>query len=66
MTILKALPVLYCSFFISLKAVGEVSEIIGNYKKEKKKVTKGLTFILDLTWVIQKQRYICLAVLSAV
>lgn len=33
--------------FISLKAVGEVSEIIGNYKKEKE-VTKGLTFILDL------------------
>lgn len=37
MTILKALPVLYCSFPIGLKAVGEVAEIINNYKKKKKK-----------------------------
>lgn len=30
MTILKALPVLYCALIISRKAVGEVPEIIGN------------------------------------
>lgn len=36
MTILKALPVLYCALRISGKAVGEVPEIIANHNKEIK------------------------------
>lgn len=40
MTILKALPVLYCALLICIKAVGEVPEIIDNHKKEEKLMQK--------------------------
>ncbi len=45
MTILKALPVFYCSSLISEKALGEVPEVIGKHKKYKSSIKEILIYI---------------------